>query len=240
MKRYSNMMMVLVLASACATDPGDDGNGGTDGTEADTEANNDADTEADTEAEGDGTGDGTGGADDGPDVDPMDGYGTIRIEPVPADDDVAIFNGTTEVVATVHYESCLQTLYLGNPELMPSGAEGAPIFEAWHDELCTLADMPACTVANIEQTLLPDNDVYTLKVTYAISDPASLAGSEIHVGPLPISDFAGCDARVELQQSGLIGRDANGVNIWRIATLPASNVAVTNQSAPLRVEISPN
>lgn len=210
MKRYLHVMMALALASACATDPSDDGSSG---------------TEAETE-----TGD-----------DSMDEHGTVRVEVVPLGGDVSIFDGTAEVVATVHYESCLQALYLGNPELTLNGTEGAPIFEDWLDRLCAdFEGTPVCSVPRVEQTLDPDNDVYSLQITYAILEFASLADSELHVGPLPTSDLAGCEARVELQQSGLIGRDINGVNIWRISTLPANNTAVTNQGAPLRVEVIRN
>jgi hypothetical protein len=93
---------------------------------------------------------------------------------------------------------------------------------------------------NIEQSLLEDNAVYLLQVVYAIADPSTLAYSVLHVGPLPTSELAGCQAEVELQASGLLGRNAEGVQIWRIATLPANNTAETNQGAPLRVEVIAN
>ena len=116
-----------------------------------------------------------------------------------------------------------------------------PIFDAWVAKLCAdFADSPVCSVVEIGQNLLPDNAVYSLRVSYAIADAASLSDSELHVGPLPTSELAGCDASVELQQNGLIGRDANGANIWRIATLPANNRATTDQGAPLRVEVIRN
>jgi hypothetical protein len=35
----------------------------------------------------------------------------------------------------------------------------------------------------------------------------------------------------------LIGKNANGEQIWRISTLPAQNSAEAGQGAPLRVEV---
>jgi hypothetical protein len=213
--RRASVVMLLTLASACATDPG-----------ADTTGESESGSEAATE-----TGEDT-----------MDGHGSVRIEIVPLGGDTSIFDGTTEVVATVHYESCLQDFYLStNPEFAKDGPDGAPIFGAWVDKLCAdFAGSPVCSVVEIGQTLLPDNAVFSLRVSYAIADAASLSDSELHVGPLPTTELAGCEASVELQQSGLIGRDADGVDIWRISTLPASNRATTDQGAPLRVEVIRN
>lgn len=177
---------------------------------------------------GDGDGDGDG----------QDGHGTIRIEPSAFDDDVSVFDGTAEVVATVVYQSCLQDFYLvGNPTMQQTGPDGAAIFADAVDELCSLAGSPACSVVAIEQTLLEANNVFTLRVTYAIDDPATLANSNLYVGPLPTSELAGCQATVEVQQSGLLGRDSGGTQIWRIATLPGSNSAQVDQATPLLVGV---
>jgi hypothetical protein len=169
-------------------------------------------------------------------------FGTIRIEMAPLGGAVSMYNGTAEVVATVHYETCLQEFYLQrNPTFQQDGPDGAAVFEEWRDRLCSDFDKIAdCEVTSIEQTLIDVSNVYTLKVTFKINDPSTLAYRELHVGPIPLESFAGCGdnqrPRVELQQAGLIGRSAQGAQLWRISTLPGQNVAVANQGAPLRVE----
>jgi hypothetical protein len=171
-------------------------------------------------------------------------FGTIRIEMAPLAGNTDIFNSTVEVVATVHYETCLQDFYLNRkPTYQQTGPDGAPVFEEWATRLCSseFSDIPDCEVTEIEQALLDVNNVYTLKVTYKINDASTLAYRELHVGPIPTEEFAACGSesrpRVELQQTGLLGRNSMGQQIWRISTLPASNVAVANQGAPLRVEL---
>jgi hypothetical protein len=167
-----------------------------------------------------------------------DGHGTVAIQVFPIAGDASLFEGTTEVVATVHYQSCLQDFYLGSPEYFKSGPEGAPIFEAWLYKLCAdFENTPECLVDEISQAFILESDVYTLMVTYSIGAAASLSGSEFRLGPLPTSELAGCEAGVEVQQAGLIGRDTNGTMIWRISTLPANNTAVTDQDTPLVVEV---
>lgn len=174
-------------------------------------------------------------------ADEPEDFGTIRIEISPLAGDTDMFAGTVEVVATVHYETCLQRLYMERmPTFQQDGPDGAAVFDEWIDRLCAFDDAPKCEVKSIVQTLIPDNDVYTLKVTYKITDPSSLAYRKLHVGPLPVEDFADCGdnqrPRVELQQSGLLGFNSQGEQLWRISTLPASNVAIANQGAPLRIE----
>jgi hypothetical protein len=175
--------------------------------------------------------------------DEPENFGTIRIEMAPLGGVTDMFIGTTEIVATVHYETCLQEFYMERqPTFQQDGPDGAPVFEEWAGRLCSdFSDIPDCEVTSIEQTLIPDNDVYTLKVTFKINDFSTLAYREVHVGPIPVEAFAGCGdelrPRVELQQSGLLGRDSQGTQIWRISTLPGSNVAIANQGAPLRVEL---
>jgi hypothetical protein len=170
-------------------------------------------------------------------------FGTIRIEMSPLAGNTDMFAGTTEIVATVHYETCLQDFYLNRqPTYQQTGPDGAAVFEDWATRLCTdeFSNIPDCEVTSIKQELLDVNQVYTLAVTFKIKDPSTIAYREVHVGPLPVEDFAKCGdndrPRVELQQSGLVGKDAQGTQIWRISTLPGSNVAVANQGAPLRVE----
>jgi hypothetical protein len=176
------------------------------------------------------------------DPEPED-HGTIRIEMAPLGGNTDMFIGTTEVTATVHYEPCLQEFYLDRkPTYQQDGPDGAPVFEDWAERLCSdFSDIPDCEVTEIEQSLLDVNDVYTLKVTFKINDASTLAYREVHVGPIPTEAFADCGdgqrAKVELQSSGLIGKDAQGVQLWRISTLPGSNVAIANQGAPLRVEL---
>jgi hypothetical protein len=177
-------------------------------------------------------------------------FGTVRIEISPLGGAVDMYNGTTEIVATIHYETCLQEFYLQRkPSYQQDGPEGAAVFEEWSERLCSDFDKTVdCEVELMEQVLLELNNVYTLRVTYKINDPSTIAYRELHIGPIPVEGFAECGdgqrPRVELQQAGLVGRDSQGGQLWRISTLPGQNVAVANQGAPLRVEtvstIDPN
>lgn len=172
-------------------------------------------------------------------------FGTIRIEIEPLNGDLGILSGTTEITATVNYESCLQGFYLErNTTYTQDGVEGAKVFAEWQERLCTdYTDIPACEVTEIKQNLIDANSVYSLTITYKITDndPAKLAYRELHVGPLPLEAFAGCgdgeSPLVELRQPGLIGKNAAGDQIWRISTLPAQNSAEAGQGAPLRIEV---
>ncbi|NVB40000.1 hypothetical protein G6O69_19300 [Pseudenhygromyxa sp. WMMC2535] len=170
-----------------------------------------------------------------------DKFGTVRIElsPLGGEGDT-VFAGTTEVIATVNYEDCLQDFYLiDRTDYQKDGPEGAPVFDQFAETLCTDYDeAPECEVDSIDQTLLEGTDVYNLKVTFTITDPSSLSYRELNIGPLPTEDLAGCSPIVELNVNGLIGRDANGTQIWGISTLPGSSRATTNQGAPLRVTLA--
>jgi hypothetical protein len=173
-------------------------------------------------------------------------FGTIRIEISPLGGNLDILSGTTEITATVNYENCLQEFYLVNhTTYTQDGIDGAAVFDEWMDRMCSseFSDIPACEVTEIRQNLIEANDVYSLSVTYKITDndPANLAYRELHVGPIPLEGFAPCGdgerPLVELRQPGLIGKDAAGQQIWRISTLPAENSAAGGQGAPLRVEV---
>ena len=202
--------IALVLTLAACPQPGGD-DGGDDAEES-------SDTETDTGAS-------------------FDNHGTVRIEVSPLAGDLTIFDGTAEVRAIVNYQSCLTDFYLGNPGWQPEGVDGASVFAAFTDMLCGFELSPDCSVNEIQQTLLEGTDVYTLSVSYAVADPASLAYAEISVGPLPALSLTVCTPEVELRQNGLAGYDDQGTMIWRISTLGASNVAKTDQGAPLRVEV---
>lgn len=172
-------------------------------------------------------------------------FGTIRIEISPLAGNVDILAGTTEITATVNYENCLQEFYLErNTTYTQDGVDGAPVFTDWQARLCTeFEDIPSCEVTEIKQNLIEANQVYSLTITYKITDndPANLAYRELHVGPLPVEAFAGCgdgeSPLVELRQPGLIGKNAAGEQIWRISSLPPQNSAEAGQGAPLRVEV---
>jgi hypothetical protein len=173
-------------------------------------------------------------------------FGTIRIEISPLGGNLEILSGTTEITVTVNYESCLQDFYLErNTTYTQDGVQGSAVFAEWQERLCSseFSDIPACEVTEIKQNLLEANAVYSLTITYQINDndPANLAYRELHVGPIPVEAFAGCgegeSPLVELRQPGLIGKNANGDQIWRISTLPAQNSAEAGQGAPLRVEV---
>lgn len=166
------------------------------------------------------------------------GYGTVRIEVAPINGDASILAGTTEVEIVVNYEDCLQDFYLGNSDLTQDGQVGMPVFVAFLDKLCSDDEgTVACTIEDIRQNLIEANSIFNLTVTYVIQDPESIVGNEFRVGPLPTTELAGCPAQVELRQAGVVGRNEFGDQIWRISTLPASNVAVTDQGAPLLVEV---
>lgn len=172
-------------------------------------------------------------------------FGTVRIEISPLAGNTDILAGTTEIIATVNYESCLQDFYLTrNTTYTQDGVDGSPIFMDWQSRLCSeFDDIPACEVTEIRQSLIEANQVYSLTITYKITDndPSKLAYRELHVGPLPYEAFANCgegeSPLVELRQPGLIGKNAAGDQIWRISTLPAQNSAQAGQGAPLRVEV---
>lgn len=174
-------------------------------------------------------------------------FGVINVEVQPQTD-ASMFAGTAEVTATVHYEACLEDFYLNRrPEYQIDGTEGSAAFAEWQERLCSMeefgSDIPDCEVTDITQNLFMDTMVYSLAITYKINDPASIAYREFLIGPLPTEEFAACaDGRplVELRQAGLLGKDANGTNIWRISSLPDPNSAVANQGAPLRVKVDQN
>jgi hypothetical protein len=172
-------------------------------------------------------------------------FGTIQIEISPLSGNLDILAGTTEITATVNYENCLQEFYLErNTTYTQDGVEGSAVFADWQARLCAdFEDIPACEVTEIKQNLIEANSVYSLSITYKITDndPAKLAYRELHVGPIPVEAFAGCgdgeNPLVELRQQGLTGYNAAGEQIWRISTLPAQNSAQVGQGAPLRVEV---
>ncbi|WP_181197629.1 hypothetical protein [Enhygromyxa salina] len=170
-------------------------------------------------------------------------FGTVRIELEPVNGAVEIFDGTVEVVATVNYEACLVDFYLSRQSTYKKdGPDGAPVFSDWESRLCSdFTDIPDCEVSSIEQTLLDVNDVYRLAVTYKINDSSTLPYRELHVGPIPVEEFAACSggegAIVGLAPNGVVGKNADGDQIWRISTVPPQTEARAGQGAPLRVEI---
>jgi hypothetical protein len=168
------------------------------------------------------------------------GYGTVAIEVVPVDGDSSIIAATTEVNININYRDCVRDFYLGDDDLNQDGQYGMPVFDAFVDKLCSDYDgIVNCTVKEMRQNLIVANDLYSLGITYQIQDSASLVGNEIRVGPLPTTALAGCPAQIELRQSGAIGKNNVGEQIWKISTLPASNIAETDQATPLRIEVAP-
>jgi hypothetical protein len=177
---------------------------------------------------------------------PPDEFGAVKIELYPLNGAESVFSGTTEVVVTMLYGDCLVDFYLlHHPEYQQDGIEGAELFQEWETRLCDPGNEKVidCEVTDIEQTLIEDTNVYQLRVTYKINDLSTLQLGYIHVGPFPTEDFVSdvCDVRptVELRANGVIGRDAQGSQLWSIQTLPGSSVAVANQGAPLRVDVGP-
>lgn len=172
-------------------------------------------------------------------------FGAVKIELSPLNGSQDVFSGTTEVVVTMLYGECLTDFYLRqHPEYQQDGINGADLFNEWIPRLCDpgLEKVIDCEVTEIDQTLIEDTNVYQLKVTYQIKDLTTLQLGYIHVGPFPTDEFATeCEGRptVELRSNGVIGRDAQGTQIWGIKTLPGSSVAVANQGAPLRIDVGP-
>jgi hypothetical protein len=173
-------------------------------------------------------------------------FATIQIELSPLNGDLNVLAGTTEITVTVNYEQCLQDFYLvRNTTYTKDGVDGAAVFAEWEDRLCSdeFTDIPSCEIVEIKQNLIEANQVYSLVVTYKITDndPANLAYRELRVGPLPVEAFAGCGSGesplVELRQPGLVGKNATDEQIWRIATLPFPNSAEAGVGSPLRVEV---
>lgn len=176
------------------------------------------------------------------DPEPED-FGAVKIELKQANSMEDTFGGTTEIVVTMLYDECLRDFYLlHHPEYQQDGIEGAALFDEWIDRLCDpgLEKVIDCEVTDIDQTLIEDTNIYQLKVTYKINDLTSLSLGYIHVGPFPTEEFASeCELRptVELRSNGVIGRDAQGNQLWGIKTLPGSAKAVANQGAPLRIDV---
>jgi hypothetical protein len=172
-------------------------------------------------------------------------FGAIKIELKPINTVDDIFGGTTEIVVTMIYGECLTDFYLvQHPEYQQDGVEGGTLFDEWAGKLCDpgLEKVIDCDVTDIDQILIEDTNVYQLKVTYKVNDLTSLQLGYIHVGPFPFEEFASeCEGRplVELRSNGVIGRDAQGTQIWGIETLPGSTEAVAGQGAPLRVDVGP-
>ena len=86
-------------------------------------------------------------------------FGTVRIEMSPLAGKTDMFNGTTEIIATVHYETCLQDFYLNRqPNFQKAGPTARAVFEDWATRLCTdeFSDIPNCEVTKIEQVLVDD------------------------------------------------------------------------------------
>ncbi len=252
MKALLTPALLLPLALAALTGCPDPEEGdGTDenGETGDTEESDTSDTETGSTEESDtgnteesDTGDTeTGDTETGDTEGGLGLHGGVKIEPTAADP--SVFDGTTEVVATVTYLDCLRAFYMDDhPELAQGQPEGDAVLAAWADELCDPAreNNIACTVTGIEQSLIEAVEVYNLRVTFEISDPASLPGGWIYVGPIPTPEAAGCpDPSVELLQSGLIGRSSGGATLWEISTLPADNTATADQAAPLLVTVVP-
>lgn len=174
-----------------------------------------------------------------------DNFGTVKIELAAVNSADEVFGGTTQVVVTMLYGDCLRDFYLQHhPEYQQDGIEGAALFDEWAEKLCDpgLEKVIDCEVTSIDQTLIENTSVYQLKVTYQINDPSTLQLGYIHVGPFPTDEFASdCTERptVELRSNGVLGSDAQGVQIWSIKTLPGSSMAVANQGAPLRIDVGP-
>jgi hypothetical protein len=174
-----------------------------------------------------------------------DDHGSIRIEIVPAGDDLTILEDTFEIQVIVHYQTCLQDFYLfREPSYTLDQVDGAPVFADWMDRLCSdYQGGPECSVIDIDQSLIAANDFYILNVELRIYDPSTIANREIQVGPIPLAALAACVAgqqpSVELRQVGVIGKNVDGEIIWETGSLPAVNTAVADQATVLRVEVVP-
>lgn len=203
------------------------------------------DPEPQSDDEGNATSDSDSTGSDSTDTGPLDStHGVVKLEVAADDPGNPPFAGTTQIVATVVYTSCLQDFYLlDHPELQQGEPSGDAIFTEWAERLCDAAldKVVACTVTSIEQTLLPDVDVYSLRVTFAISDASTIEDQWLYIGPLPttetVADACATPPMVEVRANSLIGRDAGESQVWGIKTIPAASQATTDQAAPLRLTV---
>jgi hypothetical protein len=233
--RTAVVLACLALFSACPIpdDPQNDDEA-TDSTDS-TDTTDGTDTTEDTDSTD--TTDDTGDGDSN--------HGMVKIEIAAEDPRNPPFAGTTHVTATVQYNDCLTDFYLlTNPDLQQSGVAGAAVFGEFVDRLCdpTLENVVACEVLDIDQTLLEDVNVYSLRVRFAITDADAIQDRWLYVGPLPTTDLVGdsCGGslpRAEIRANGLFGGAAADAQDWVIKTLPAANEATTDQATPLLVTV---
>ena len=173
--------------------------------------------------------------------DPAEGleqHGTVFIELAALGGESSVFTGTASVELTLHYLECLEDFYRTTGlDWRQEGEQGAPVFEAYPELLCGVLGAPACAVESITSTIDNAESEYTLAVRYAIDDAATLEGSQMLVGPVPLAGLTGCTPSLQLRSMGAAGFDAGGEQIWRIGTISGTNEAVAGELAPIRVEI---
>jgi hypothetical protein len=227
------LLSLLALVPACPMPEPQSDDEGTDTTDA-TDDTGSTDTTDTTDTD---TTDSTTG-------EPDSQHGTVKFEIVAEDPANPPFAGTVTISASVLYEDCLRDFYVSeHPELQQGGLAGAEVFAEWTDRLCdpALENVVACEVTDIEQLLIPDNGVYQLRVTFAITDPASIEDSWLYIGPLPSAELVAdvCDSppQVEVRANSLHGRDAADAPLWDVKTLPATSSATTDQATPLRITV---
>lgn len=136
------------------------------------------------------------------------------------------FAGTARIEVAMLFEPCIQDYFAKHPEMGPDGPDdaGGLVFKTWKERLCTedVADRVDCTVESIDAAVLvgPNGiEGTTLIVTYALPEPAELAGRRLLWGPAPLAAYAECDDGLApyaklTDLSDVYGIDANDQPLW--------------------------
>lgn len=165
-------------------------------------------------------------------------YGSLVLEPRANDGDAeATFAGTATIVASIGYGACLEEFYREHDADAFTGNDGKATVADWRGRLCDdeSREQPIdCDVVAIEQTIADGPS--RLVVTFAVT--GEIESRELMVGPLPDSDSADCSggalAGLHVGTDALVGRDADGIEIWTAQPL-AESVAVVDQDTAVVV-----
>lgn len=165
-----------------------DATGGTDASDASTSPNS-SDPMPSTS--------GTSGT-TGPDADE---FGFICVELVKAESEESDpFAGTTMIILTLEYESCLTDFYtVTHPEYFVEGEEGTAVFAEWVGRLCSEPVAPALVACEVAQFAFNiAKPPFQMTVEYKALDAAQIDGRTLLWGPAPLAELAGCEPTARL------------------------------------------
>jgi hypothetical protein len=161
-------------------------------------------------------------------------HGYIEVVMTPAQNETAeVFAGTSRIIATVTYQTCLQTFYANESGWRQDGPDGAPVFgndeggEDWKTRLCDPAESGqiGCSVALIDQNL--ETSPPNLAITYDVT--SFIEGQFIKVGPIPLQELAGCEGGqrplVGIGGNVVSGLNGAGAKIWQVATFKPPEIS---------------